>query len=101
MTEQPQLFEDCPEDEMDWKAYKEEQRLRRENNASRSMLLLAEEGINFISRNGGVHLIIEDHCNMFDFWPSTGKWMQRTRGTQTYFRGVRNLLDTIKKARPK
>lgn len=37
---------------------------------------LVRLGIDFVSKNDGVHLIIS---NRWDFWPSTGKWFDRVR----------------------
>lgn len=85
---------------MDWKTFKDELRLKREQRRSFSMLILAEEGIDFTSRNEGVHLVIVDHGITYDFWPSTGKWCRRCTAPK-YFRGLRNLIDTIKKGRPR
>lgn len=68
---------------------------KRAANRDASARILAEEGINFRSNNGGAHLIVEQNGLVFDFWPGTGKWIERT--TNYHHRGVRNLINMVKK----
>lgn len=65
---------------------------KRADNRESSRQLLLDAGIPFQERNGGAHLIVAER---FDFWPGTGKWIER--GTKTYRRGVFNLIKAAKK----
>lgn len=65
---------------------------RRASNRDRSALRLAEEGIPFVSNNGGVHLVV---AGAWDFWPGTGKWKERG-GRARAGRGVFGLIRLIK-----
>ena len=87
MSEMGELFE----------GWAERSQQKRAGNRASSQELLAGEGIDFTSNNGGAHLVIVDHGNTFDFWPGTGKWTRR--GTNRYSRGVFPLIKTIKNAR--
>lgn len=60
---------------------------KRAINKSAGTSLLKEFAIPFESKNGGAHLIVD---NRFDYWPSTGKFLDRKNGR--YDIGVRNLL---------
>lgn len=75
----------------DLRHYRQE---KRAGNQAFSSNLLREAGIAFTSHNGGVHLVITTAVATFDFWPSTGRVINRTTGTQ--HRGVRNLLRILK-----
>lgn len=67
-----------------WRGMKQS---KRRDNKCKSTTLLQENGINFESKNEGIHLIIE---NKIDFWPSTGLWI--VRGQSKKKRGVFRLL---------
>ncbi len=54
---------------------------------------LSELGIDFESKNGGVHLVINHNGVVVDFWPSTGKYKFRTR--KKYCRGLRKLIKEL------
>lgn len=74
--------------------YKELQaasRVKRAANRQSSAQLLTDAGIDFDSKNGGAHLIIEADDNFIDFWPGTGLWKVRNDGRKG--RGVKSLLD--------
>tara|TARA_R110000824_G_C15230756_1_gene678521 strand:- start:9817 stop:10074 length:258 start_codon:yes stop_codon:yes gene_type:complete len=62
-------------------------RERRKSNTKNSTEILVEKGVNFVSKNNGIHLIVE---NRFDFYPSTGLFMNRENGKRG--RGVFNLI---------
>jgi len=67
-------------------------RERREHNKTCSTVLLAEKKIPFVLKNNGVHLIVADR---FDFWPSTGLFMERgiiEGRKRIQGRGVFNLI---------
>lgn len=64
-------------------------RRRRATNREKSVALLREAGIPFISKNHGAHLLVAGRWN---FWPGTGLW--RCDGRTG--RGVHPLLTAIK-----
>lgn len=75
-----------------YRQMREEGRERRASHRENSPKLLEAVGIFFESKNGGAHLIVEGkHCYI-DFWPGTGKWIER--GGRKGF-GVRNLIKYI------
>ena len=61
-------------------------------NEKSSLRVLQDQGYCIDVRNGGTHLIV---ATRFDFWPGTGKYMDRLSGTQG--RGVFNLLQELTK----
>ena len=65
---------------------------KRAKNTASSTAILEREKIPFTSHNGGVHLVI---CDAWDFWPSTGLFIERATGKKG--RGVFNLLKLIRK----
>jgi hypothetical protein len=73
----------------DFKLLQELNRGRRRSNTESSTLILKENEICFTSKNNGVHLIVED----FDFYPSTGLFINRT--TKERGRGIFNLLKLL------
>lgn len=52
-------------------------------------------GVEFTSHNFGAHLIVHG----FDFWPSTGRWIERGLPSMKKMRGfgLKPLLDAIEK----
>ena len=58
---------------------------KRTSNRESSAEILKENGIDFVSHNGGAHLVVN---GSIDFWPGTGKFMVRTNGGKG--RGVFN-----------
>lgn len=89
-----------------WTALKHESQERRHRNKASSTRLLRERGIPFESKNNGVHLIIRRETRVFDFWPSTGKWVERNnhlapgtlsthRPSLKQGRGIFNLLKEL------
>lgn len=73
----------------DWKDAKRE---KKQNNLKWSTAFLSENGIEFESKNYGIHLVIKTK-SIIDFWPSTGKWI--IRGGRSG-RGINNLVKLIK-----
>lgn len=75
--------------------YRKFRKEKRKNNLIHSTDLLIKSGINFTSKNEGIHLIIETNNIVLDFYPSTGLWWDRNNKSKKY-RGVKNLLRYIK-----
>ena len=75
----------------DMKAYREYSRDKKERNLAYSTALLMENGIQFESRNDGLHLLIETAKGRVNFFPSTGLYNGALSG-----RGVKNLLKELK-----
>jgi hypothetical protein len=72
-------------------ALKERSQQKRASNRQQSAKMLTDAKVKFESRNGGAHLIVTAADGLVaDFWPGTGKWMQR--GYPGSSRGVRSLL---------
>lgn len=63
---------------------------KRAANREKSAEILRLRGINFKSKNNGVHLVVYGLREVIDFWPGTGKYV--VRGSGVTGRGVRNLL---------
>lgn len=66
---------------------------KRASNRDYSADLLKKNGIEFETKNGGVHLIVTHNGKIADFWPGTGKF--NIRGGFGYQRGVRNLIKSL------
>ncbi len=77
----------------DYRAMREDSQSRREKNRQNSAQFLRDNGIQFVSRNHGAHLII-DAGEIIDFWPGTGKWIYRQK--PRLGRGVKELMKEIK-----
>jgi hypothetical protein len=76
----------------DFRAWDEAKREKKADNLAKSTAILSERGIEFESKNNGVHLIVRGAGKVVDFWPSTGKYI--VRGGRTG-RGVFNLLRIV------
>jgi len=74
----------------DFKAWHEHKKAKKHRNQLSSTELLIEFGIKFESFNSGNHLYVAER---FDFWPSTGKWIERK--TQRHGRGYRKLINAL------
>lgn len=72
---------------------KEQSKQKRESNRVYSTNLLNENGVRFVSKNNGQHLIVDGTHSIIDFWPATGKFIERGGDTG---RGVKNLLQLCK-----
>jgi hypothetical protein len=73
-----------------WRDFRAARAEKRAGNRASSADLLTQAGIEFVSKNGGAHLIV----GRFDFWPGTGLWMERGNTRRRY--GVRSLIATVK-----
>lgn len=76
-----------------FKALKEVNREKKQDNLAKSTSLLVERGVAFESHNGGVHLVVSGSKGLIDFWPSTGKYI--TRYSRKDGRGVHNLIKEL------
>lgn len=72
--------------------------MRRASNRQNSANILHRAGVRFDMKNDGAHLIVKSNP-ITDFWPGTGKYIQR--GTLKEGRGVFNLLKLIGVKAPK
>lgn len=77
-------------DSEDWIKYKRERKKKRHQNKEYSTNLLIREKIDFESFKEGDHLVITHNNKVIDFWPSTGKFIDRK--TKKHRRGVKVLL---------
>ena len=68
-------------------AYRKDRQEKRASNRASSAQLLREAGIDFVEKNHGAHLIVQER---YDFWPGTGLWIER--GTTKKQRGVKGLI---------
>ena len=78
-----------------FRAFREHGKEKREHNRNWSADHLEASGIPYVTKNDGAHLIIADR---WDFWPGTGRWIDRTTKTKHTNRGIRSLIAVIKKA---
>ena len=69
---------------------REASQIKRASNREASRRLLDDAGVAFTVHNDGAHLVVE---RRWDFWPGTGKWIDRRGGK--YRRGVFPLLAAI------
>lgn len=72
-----------------FKALKEDRKIKKDSNRVSSTQILEDHGIEFESKNHGVHLIITCDTGKIDFWPSTGKWTPRGERSG---RGISKLI---------
>lgn len=75
----------------DFRAYDRYTRMKKQANKNFSTELLVKEGIEFESRNEGLHLVIRTRKGNINFFPSTGLYNGAVKG-----RGVYNLLKELK-----
>jgi len=76
-----------------YRALREDNRRKKKSNIAFSTELLKEKGIEFESKNNGVHLVVKHNGKIADFWPSTGKF--NIRGEKQYLRGVKSLVNML------
>jgi hypothetical protein len=76
-----------------FRALKQHSQGKRRSNLDNSTKLLRERGITFDVYNNGVHLAIRSGERTWDFWPSTGKFIERK--SKRSGRGVFNLLNQL------
>ncbi len=77
----------------DFRAMHEASKVKRAGNREFSTNLLTEQGVGFVSKNDGAHLIVEYSGRVVDFWPGTGKY--KFRDSDKYKRGVFNMLKEL------
>lgn len=70
------------------------QQKKRAFNRRQSTGILRKNNIPFRSLNNGGHLILHLENTTVDFWPGTGKWIDR-KNPETQHRGVFKLLEFI------
>lgn len=78
----------------DYRAWCDMKRKKKIRNKSHSTQLLISKGIKFDVKNNGLHLVVYDDKEIYDFYPSTGKYS--ARNSNKHGRGVRNLINRIK-----
>jgi hypothetical protein len=79
-------------DTEDWKAIRLASQARRAKNRDHAVTALMAARIQFVSRNDGAHLIVDD--GRYDFWPGTGAY--RRRNGKGMRRGLQRLIAEIK-----
>ena len=62
-----------------FRAWDEAKKKKKASNLEFSTEKLTKLGVEFESKNGGFHLVINHDGKLVDFWPSTGKYKFRTR----------------------
>lgn len=77
----------------DYRAWDKAKQKKRANNREDSARILRENGIAFVTKNNGAHLIVTSNGHTFDFWPGTGLWQMR--GSTHRHRGVGKLIKMI------
>lgn len=79
----------------DWREHRQKRIDKRNANKEAATAKLTELGIEFASRNGGLHLIVQDR---WDYFPSTGKYIdRRATGPHGTGRGLRNFIRALDK----
>ena len=72
----------------------EESKQRRAGHREYCPTVLEKEGIAFESKSKGAHLIVKHNGKVIDYWPGTGKFIDRATGNGK--RGIRALLRHLK-----
>lgn len=72
-----------------YRAMRQEGQQRRAHNRKCSAEILEQRNVKFESKNGGAHLILKGPKGFIDFWPGTGRWVDRN-GKRGF--GIRKLL---------
>ena len=76
-----------------WRAHRKHRQEKRHANQQSSTEILTARGIQFESKNAGVHLIVRHNDHVVDFWPSTGRWI--ARGNNRSGRGIQKLFQYL------
>ena len=76
----------------DYKAWKKMKKKKKALNLEQSTAKLISMGIDFESKNNGLHLVVRSKNGVFDFYPSTGLYERRGVGQR---RGLSSLLREI------
>lgn len=64
----------------EYRALKEHKKLKKEAMKVGNIAFLDVVGIPYESKNNGLHIIISRSGVVIDFYPSTGKWIDRDKG---------------------
>ena len=78
----------------DYAAMRKYSRAKKQSNKEFSTSLLDRRGVDYESKNNGIHLVVYNRDEIIDFYPSTGKWIPRGGKAK---RGVLNLLKRIER----
>jgi len=78
-----------------FRALSEYNKCKRTSNTEKSTKILMQNNIKYVSNNNGVHLIVTGKNGLYDYWPSTGLFIDRQ--TKKRRRGVFNLLKEVVK----
>lgn len=81
-----------------YRAMKEDSRERKERNRVNALKVLGEENIKYESKNDGVHFVVDGPHGLIDYWPTTGKWVERAVAGLAG-RGVSSLVNHVKRHR--
>jgi len=73
-----------------WREHKEAGQKKRLDNKLHATERLTKLGIDFESKNFGVHIIVSNKNGFIDYWPSTGMFIQRFNSKRG--RGISSLL---------
>ena len=71
-----------------YKAMHEHNKQVREQRRMKAPGALTCRGIEFESKNEGAHLIVKGPKGLIDYWPGTGRWIDRTGGKGFGFKGL-------------
>ncbi len=77
----------------DFAALKEAGKKKKADNQESSTRILIDKSIPFTSHNWGNHLVVYGNEIIFDFWPSTGKFISRNKKTKG--RGVFSMIKKL------
>lgn len=77
----------------DFKVLREFRKAKRQDNKASSTEILTEKGFKFERKNFGEHLILKNETSTFDFYPSTGLFIDRA--TKKKGRGIFNLIKKL------
>lgn len=81
-------------------AMKKASQEKRASNRQSSADILKERGIAFEAKNMAAHLIVRHAGKVVDFWPGTGKWIDRAFAQRVgKGRGVFSLLRYLNEGR--
>lgn len=77
-----------------WRAMRQRSAEKRAENREQSARILERAGVKYVARNLGAHLTVTHAGKTVDFWPGTGKWIDRFQlsGMSSSGRGVFKLL---------
>lgn len=82
----------------DFRAMRQASQEKRAGNRLASTDILKSLGIEFKVSNSGTHLMVRHEGRTIDFWPGTGKWIDRAHPFSSITgRGVHRLLKHIGK----